>query len=195
MPQLLKAGIVMYYFMRHLKFGILVAVLTFKFICFAQVDTLKKSLSNNSYRHHREKSSSILLGIHLQETKNKSGNDYKRKYVEAGLHKSILTDYAVFTHGLSVEVSPEKQTLVGLKYGGWANYTFVSLGLSGIYYTDFQYGSFIIRPEFGLGVNRFRIAVGYNISPFSSEQFSELKEIKGQFILNVFLRRKLIKRD
>ena len=178
--------------MRHLKIKLVIIVLMVNAVCYAQADTLQKSRSK---RHFREKSSSILVGLHLQETKNESGNDYRRKYIEVGLHKTILTDYAVFTHGLSVEVSPEKRTIVGLKYGGWTNYTFFSLGLNGIYYTDFKQGSFIIRPEFGLGVDRFRFAVGYNVSTFSNDQFNELKDAKGQFMLNVLLRRKLIKRD
>ena len=136
-----------------------------------------------------------MVGVHLQETKDQSGNGYKRKYLDIGLHKTILTNYAVFTHGFSVEISPEKQTTVGFKYGGWTNYAFFSLGLSGIYYTNFTHGSLIVRPEFGLGVDRFRFAVGYNVSTISNKSYGELKEAKGQFILNVLLKRKLIKRD
>ena len=172
-----------------------ISVLAMKIVCFAQVDTLQNSQLSSSYKHFREISSSILISVNLQKTKDQWGNEFKRKYLEVGLHRTILTDYAVLTHGPSVEISPEKHTTVGLKYGGWTNYTAYSFGLSGVYYTDFRHGSFIIRPEFGLGLGRFRFAVGSNISTFSNEQFTEIKEAKGQFTLNVLLRHKLIKLD
>jgi len=163
-------------------------VFVIKISSFGQIDSLQNAKPNRSHRYFREKSSSILIGVHLQNTKDLLKNDYQRKYIEIGLHKTILTDVAVFTHGPSLEVSPWKGGIVGLKYGAWTNPYFFSLGLSTIYYTNFQSGSFIIRPEWGIAINRYRIAMGHNLKTFPNEGFNDIKEAKIQVILNVLLK-------
>jgi hypothetical protein len=145
-----------------------------------------------SYRHFREKAVTLLVGGHLQYAKDEQEQDYTRKLLEVGVHRTISTSYAVVTHGPSVEVSLERKPLAGFKYGAWTNNYFFALGLNALYYTNFDEGSFRLRPEFGLGVYRVKLSVGYNM-PVTNKSFYPLREAGAQVTLNWLFRLKTLK--
>lgn len=177
--------------MTHLKFQILLVLFAINISSYAQTDTLQNSKTSSQYKYFREKSSSLLFGAQLQQVIDQSGHEFRRAYIEVGLHKTLLTNYAAFTYGPSVELSPYNHTIIGFKYGGWTNIYFVSLGLNTIYYTDFKHGNLIIRPEFGFGLDRFRFAIGYNASIISNPKMEHIKKQKPQLTLNLLLKYKI----
>lgn len=160
--------------------------------CLAQVDTSRAGAYSGPYRHFREKAVTLLVGGHLQYAKDDQEQDYTRKLLEVGLHRTISTPYAVATHGPSVEVSLERHPLAGFKYGAWTNIYFFALGLNALYYTDFDEGAFRLRPEFGLGVYRVKLSVGFNI-PVTNKSFYPLREGEAQLTLNWLIRLKTLK--
>lgn len=160
--------------------------------CFAQEDTSRAGAYYGPYRHFREKAVTVLVGGHLQYAKNEQEQVYTRKLLEVGVHRTISTPYAVATHGPSVEVSLEHHPLAGFKYGAWTDVYFVALGLNALYYTDFKEGTFRLRPEFGLGVYRVKLSVGYNI-PVTNKSFYPLREPEAQVTLNWLIRLKTLK--
>jgi hypothetical protein len=176
--------------MTHFRFKLLLALFAINFSSYAQTDTLQNSKTNSQYKYFREKLSSILLGAQMQQVIDPSGHEFRRAYIEVGFHKTVRTNYAMFTYGPSIELSPYNHTIIGFKYGGWTNIYFISLGLNTIYYTDFNGGDLIVRPEFGFGIDRFRFAIGYNASIISNEKFERVKKQKPQLTLNLLLKYK-----
>lgn len=177
--------------MKLLRIKLLFVILSMSLISYGQIDTTQKSQRTRRYSPSIDKSLCILLGVHLQSYYDPSGGEHDRIYLELGLHKSIVSDYGVLTHGLSAEISPQTKPVIGLKYGGWANFYFFSLGLSAIYYTNIKHSNLMIRPEFGLGIRRFKLGVGFNRSIISNKNFDELYDPEVQIILNVLLKNKL----
>lgn len=153
---------------------------------FSQTDSA--NISRSPYDDKREKMSSILFGVHLQQGIDEQGGSQDRVNLELGYHHSILTNYAAFTYGPSIEVSLHNKPVVGFKYGGWTNIYFFSVGLSTIYYTNFTHGNFALKPEFGAGIRNFRLGVGFNFLPFRNESFTAVKRGSGQVMLNYLLK-------
>lgn len=167
----------------------------------AAVFSYAQSDSSQSWQHSYggrqnfpERSASVLIGVHIQVQTPDSGEAYYRRYLELGLHRTWIWDAGVITHGPSVEISPERRATVGFKYSGWINVFFASLGCSAVYYTDFSYGGVVIRLEFGFGIRRFRLGIGFNLAVSPIEAYNEFRGGRAQAMLNVLLQRKLIKR-
>ena len=110
-------------------------------------------------------------------------------YYEVGVAK---VRYYYHRHGITAfagYVSEEihfgkDKNIFGTKIGVWSHWLF-DLGLSTIYYTDFIKGNFKIRPEFGFGMGRVRLVMGYNIPTISNKAFKELQNNKLQFTAQV----------
>jgi len=68
-----------------------------------------------------------------------------------------------FNYFVSTEIKVGNDLLLGPKIGLWfANG--IGIGLNVIYYTDLDSSSWRFRPEFGIGLSRFKIVYGYNIA-------------------------------
>lgn len=186
--------------MRPSGFKILPMLLLPGIIASAQKDTVPGKTDAVVFIQYREKAYKILLGGQVQQAIKTNGKEYSRKYFEIGLHKTITATYGhhpqtAFSHGLSVEIAPEKNTIFGFKYGAWGVFSLLVLGINGIYYTDFNRGNFKIRPELGFGAPPFKLTFGYNIPTISNAAFKELKSSKVQVTLNILLKAKTIKRE
>jgi hypothetical protein len=81
------------------------------------------------------------------------------KYGAAGHHSFATAFYG------STEIMVGRDFMLGPKLGfhtmGGAGG--IALGGCAIYYTNFKEGNFVLRPEFGVGIERFKIVYGYNI--------------------------------
>lgn len=146
---------------------------------------------------HTERAIKLLVGGSLQEAGSTASA--ARKYFEVGIHKTktIYTPIhpaAAITHGLSVEVSPSNKTIYGFKYGTWGELWLFVAGINGIYYTDFDHGSFKIRPELGFGAYPFKLTVGYNIPTINNRDFKEIQNARFQVSLNVLLKLKTLRK-
>jgi hypothetical protein len=161
----------------------------------AQTDTLMANGYSGRYEWYRDRDLNLLIGAHLQQAARVNGDEYSRKYIELGMHSSIMTPYAVFTHGFSVEFAPEKTPVTGFKYGAWTNIYFVCLGINGIYYSDFRNGCFVIRPEFGIGVSHFKMAIGHNFRTWSVGHLKPLESSDWQLAFAYLLRVRRLKHD
>ena len=177
---------------------ILVLSLFFSIICFSQKDTTTTK-SFTPRPAFRETALKLLLGGNLQQAYKTNGDEYNRKYFEIGLHKAITSfgghhPPGSFTHGVSIEIAPETKPIYGFKYSAWAQVWCFVLGIGGIYYTDFTYGNFKIRPEFGIGMYPFKLAVGFNIPTIFNKDFQEIQRAYGQITLNLLLKLKTLKK-
>ncbi len=142
----------------------------------------------------------LLIGGNLQQAEDENQMEFTRKFFEIGIHKTVTAyDWhhpsAMWTHGLSVEVSPGDKTILGFKYGAWGEFWLFVLGLNGIYYTDFEKGNFKIRPELGIGAHPFKLTFGYNIPTIQNSKFKEMQKSNLQITLNILLKLKTLKRE
>lgn len=104
-------------------------------------------------------------------------NFWHYHYVEIGASYSYLSvldrayPYAWATF-VSTEIFINKIPIFGFKAGGWVSGTAAGLavGANAIYYTDFDDGSFQLRPELGFGVGPIKIVYGYNF-PITNRNF------------------------
>ena len=74
--------------------------------------------------------------------------------------------------------------MIGTKAGFWAAEQAGGLGLSAIYYTDFESGAWRLRPEAGIGLSRFKITYGYNI-PLTNKSFEKVN--RNNICLNILI--------
>jgi hypothetical protein len=78
-----------------------------------------------------------------------------------------INEYGSFRHPfaaayfVSSEVKMGKDVIIGPKIGVWMGGGYV-VGLNLIYYTDFMKGSFVFRPEIGIGIQKAKLVYGYN---------------------------------
>lgn len=65
---------------------------------------------------------------------------------------------------VSSELHFGSKTVVGPKAGAWAagGVGGIAMGISLIYYSDFEQGQLVFRPEIGLGISKFKLTYGYN---------------------------------
>ena len=59
------------------------------------------------------------------------------------------------------EIRMDRPTLIGPKAGVFLTGGF-AMGAQAIYYTNGTEGSFVLRPEYGIGLFKFKITYGYN---------------------------------
>lgn len=62
---------------------------------------------------------------------------------------------------LATEVRVDRPGIFGVKAGVFATGGF-AMGAQAIYYTDGTEGSFVLRPEYGIGIFKFKLTYGYN---------------------------------
>jgi hypothetical protein len=64
----------------------------------------------------------------------------------------------------STEIKLSDKFIVGQKIGVWAagGSGAMAIGLNMIYYTDFDDGTLVFRPEIGFGLDKFKLVYGYN---------------------------------
>lgn len=69
-----------------------------------------------------------------------------------------------FAYFSSTEIKLGGKFIIGPKIGVWAagGSGALAIGLNMIYYTDFDNGSLVFRPEIGFGIQNFKIVYGYN---------------------------------
>ena len=177
----------------------LLVVLSFSVSCFSQVDTASK-LPFKPRKMYRETALKLLVGGNLQQAYRADGKEYNRKHIEVGIHKTMTSfDWhhpsSVFTHGVSLEIAPQSNPIYGFKYSAWAEVWCFVLGLGWIYYTDFEKGSFKIRPEIGIGLYPFKLTGGFNIPTLWNKDFKELRRSQEQVTLNILLKLKTLKKE
>lgn len=131
----------------------------------------------------------IITGINFQSS-DYNGSTDTRRYFELGIARSIH-DYG--RHGpvsLGVYISEEvyfgNKNIYGTKIGVYTHY-FFDIGMSLIYYTDFNKANLKLRPEFGVGIGSIRIVGGYNVPTINNKAFQELTKSKGQLTIQVLL--------
>jgi hypothetical protein len=179
-------------------FIIIICLQTLSFtICFGQPAGKDSLPVSGRYKNWIEKNIEIIGGFHWQG----SSQSKTLRYVEIGLAK---TKHYFGYHGpasFALYVSEEmyfgEQTNIwGTKIGAWTHYLF-DLGLSLVYYTDFEKGNFKIRPEIGVGMGRLRIVGGYNIPTIENRAFKELRKntLQATIQFMVPVKKKVLKYD
>ena len=89
-------------------------------------------------------------------------------YADFGFSKNSNTTvgYHPFSSAYfaSTEIKLGDKLIIGPKIGAWiaGGSSAMVIGLNMIYYTDFDNGNLVFRPEIGFGVNNFKLVYGYN---------------------------------
>lgn len=134
----------------------------------------------SKYAPNPEKRISKRIGIGVQ-------NHF---YTEVGvaLHKCWFTEMGPFANDMytSLEWTPAKNNIYGLKIGYEANVLLLNIGMEVKYQTNFNHSNdFVITPKLGLGIlNDVNLFYGYNISTHKSP-FTEIGHHQFSFILNL----------
>ncbi len=128
------------------------------------------------YRH-----TGIVTGFHIQHSMHNDVNTLR--YLELGLARTI---HEYGRHGpvsmgiyFGEEIYPGSQPVFGTKAGIFTHYL-IDLGFAAVFYTDFKYGNFKLRPEMGIGMGDFRAVVGINIPTLRNRDFHRLQKNYGQ---------------
>lgn len=107
---------------------------------------------------------------------------------EIGLADKIEGDdrhASISVRTYTIEIKPGKRTIIAPKIGiwGWAM-THVAFGLNLAYYTDFDKGSLVFRPEAGVGTNFGKLVYGYN-APIVNTNFRGVNrhQVSAMFLL------------
>ncbi len=79
-----------------------------------------------------------------------------------------------YNYYVSTEIGTASKTIWGPKIGFWVT-NGLGLGMNIIYYTDGDLTRFCFRPEAGLGLSRFKVAYGYNLT-FGKSQLTGINE-------------------
>lgn len=112
-------------------------------------------------------------------------------FAEIGLAKKTEGDdrhASISVRTYTVEIKPGKRTIVAPKIGlwGWAM-THVAFGLNLAYYTDFEKGSLMFRPELGVGNEFGKLMYGYN-APVVNKDFAGVNRHQVVFAFLVHLK-------
>ncbi len=117
------------------------------------------SQNNDTAKHYvvdQVKELALLTGFNI-------GN---YPFFEIGLATNIYGRVGRHPNGSSCFVASEvkmgNKLLVGPKVGIHVTGG-LAFGVNFIYYTDFSNGSFVIRPDIGAGLDKFKIVYGYNV--------------------------------
>jgi hypothetical protein len=94
-----------------------------------------------------------------------------------------------FNYFVSAEVKIDNDLVLGPKVGLWFS-NGLGMGLNLIYYTDFGDSALRFRPELGIGLSRFKIVYGYNIS-LTNKDFEKIN--KSNIGLSILLGLKKIR--
>ncbi len=97
-------------------------------------------------------------------------NFWQNHYGEVGisLNQYGIVGYhpAAWACFISSEIKIDDELVIGPKIGAWmgGGVAGMALGFNIIYYTDLEESSLRIRPEIGLGFDRWKVVYGYNIA-------------------------------
>ena len=80
--------------------------------------------------------------------------------VAANIYGTMHHPYAMAAFA-GCELRVDHPALIGPKVGVWLAGG-VAMGAQAIYYTDGSESSFVLRPEYGIGLHKFKITYGYN---------------------------------
>lgn len=120
-------------------------------LCFSQ------DIDSTSYHKPGDKYLSLLVGY----------NFWNNHFLELGLAHNQLDmqgPHALgFHYFVSTEVKIDNDWVLGPKVGLWFG-NGIGMGLNLICYTDFDEAALRFRPEIGIGLSRFKIGYGYNLS-------------------------------
>jgi hypothetical protein len=86
--------------------------------------------------------------------------------VELGLGRSIygMVHHPIgINYHMAVEVRPDRSTLIGWKLGGYITFG-AAMGVQVIRYQEGTTGCTVLRPEFGCGIWKAKVAYAYNIN-------------------------------
>ncbi len=92
----------------------------------------------------------------------------KSTFFDIGISKNnntVVGHHPFFSaYFASTELKFGDKFIMGPKIGAWAagGVGGIAMGLNMIYYTDFDNGSLVFRPEIGLGFQSFKLVYGYN---------------------------------
>ena len=121
---------------------------------------------------------SILIGY----------NGWTNNFGEIGIAKNRLDGVGPHPLGRTFFASTEiklssSETIVGPKIGAWfgGGASLGAIGLSTIYYTDFNQGTWRLRPEIGFGLDRFKLTYGYNIA-LTNKDFDKINRDNISFV-------------
>jgi hypothetical protein len=94
-------------------------------------------------------------------------NFWNEHFLEIGLAKNELDIQGYhafgFNYFISTEIKIDDELVLGPKVGVWFS-NGLGMGLNVIYYTDLDDAAWRFRPEIGIGLSRFKIVYGYNLS-------------------------------
>lgn len=84
---------------------------------------------------------------------------------------------AAWAFFVSNEIRIDNKLLIGSKIGVWASGGIgaLAIGLNMVYYTNFNQSSLRLRPEIGVGLDRWKVVYGYNI-PLTNRNFEEVNK-------------------
>lgn len=85
----------------------------------------------------------------------------KYSYGEIGLSLNSSHHLFSFIRYIGSEFKIGSDFILGPKIGVWISGG-MAFGLNAIYYTDFDDGAFVLRPEIGFGLLGFKLVYGYN---------------------------------
>ena|SRR6201991_1096119 len=108
------------------------------------------------YKSRSTKEHTLLVGFNAANyIYGEIGYAFNR-YGTAGHHPIATAFYG------GSEVMIGKDFIIGPKIG-WQAMGGLAMGGSMIYYTNFDAGSLVLRPEFGIGMERFKMVYGWNV--------------------------------
>jgi len=124
-------------------------------------------------------------------------NGWANNFGEIGIAKNQLNVVGYHALGWTLFASTEfklssNETVIGPKIGVWAGGGSggIAMGLSTIYYTDLDKGTWRLRPEIGIGLDFFKLVYGYNIA-LTNKDFDPINRDNISFVF--LLRIKKIK--
>lgn len=134
------------------------------------------------YRSRFTEERALLLGFNTGPyTYAEIGYAFNR-YGNAGPHPIASAWYS------GSEIMIGRDLIIGPKIGV---HMLGGLGLGGcmIYYTNFDEGSLVLRPEFGMGIERVRMAYGYNFK-ITNTDFERVNRHMFTFAYLITLKKK-----
>lgn len=150
-----------------------ILLLTFPLVCKSYGQTSTDTIPPNPiyYYANLEKHISILAGYNFWRNHFAELGLAVNQYGRVGHHPSA---WAYF---ISSELKFDDKVLIGPKIGTWigGGAGGMAMGLNLIYYTDFEQSSLRIRPEIGIGFERFKMVYGYNI-PLYNKAFQGINK-------------------
>lgn len=135
---------------------------TFKLLIFCTLVSCSSQAQETDTSQHNsvniKRSVCLLTGYSLETYSYAEIGVAKLSSTTAGHHP--LTTAAF----IGTEINLGNKFIAGPKVGVWASggAGAMALGINMIYYTNFNKGSLVFRPEVGFGLGQFKLVYGYN---------------------------------